>query len=50
MPLKHGISQKVMGENYEKLKSEGYPKKQRVAIMLNKARESGAKIKKPKKK
>lgn len=52
MPLKKGTSRKVMGENYKELKKSGYPKKQRVAIMLSEARESGAKIpkKKPKKK
>lgn len=37
MPLKKGKSQKAMGENYDKLKAEGYPKKQRTAIMLAKA-------------
>lgn len=44
MPLKKGTSRKVMGENYKAEISAGKPKKQAVAIMLNEARESGAKI------
>lgn len=50
MPLKKGTSRKVMGENYKAEIAAGKPKKQAVAIMLNEARESGAKIKKPKSK
>lgn len=40
MPLKKGSSKKTMGENYKKLQSEGYPKKQTVAIMLSEAGKS----------
>lgn len=44
MPLKRGTSHKMMGENYKTEIAAGKPKKQAVAIMLNEARESGAKI------
>lgn len=50
MPLVKGKSKKVQEKNFHELK-EAHPKmknKQRVAIVLNEARESGAKI--PKKK
>lgn len=50
MPLVKSSSKKAMGENYDKLKKEGYPKKQRTAIMLDVARKAGAKIPKKKKK
>lgn len=50
MPLKKGTSKKVMGENYKTEIAAGKPRKQAVAIMLSKARESGAKIPKKSKK
>ena len=45
MPLKKGPSKKSMASNYTKLKKEGYPKKQRVAIMLKEAGKSKSKKK-----
>jgi len=48
MPLKHGKSKKVIGENIKEMESSGYPPKQAIAASLNQARRSGAKI--PKKK
>lgn len=49
MPLKSGKSKKVIAENI-KTESKTHPQKQAIAIALSKARESGAHIKKPKKK
>lgn len=45
MPLKHGKSKEIISENIKELDNTGkYPQKQAVAIALNEARESGAKI------
>lgn len=48
MPLKHGKSKKVIGENIKEMEVSGHKKSQAIAAALNEARKSGAKI--PKKK
>jgi hypothetical protein len=47
MPLKKGTSRKIIGENIKE-EEKTHPKKQAIAIALDVARKSGAKI--PKKK
>lgn len=49
MPLKHGKSKKVIGENIKEMESSGHSKKQSIAASLNEARKSGAMIPKKKK-
>lgn len=49
MPLKKGKSKKVVSENIKTEMAHGKPQKQAVAIALNTARKSGAKMPKKKK-
>ncbi len=46
MPLKSGTSKKTISSNVSTEMHHGKPKAQAVAISLNKAKESGAHIKK----
>ena len=49
MPLKKGKTQRVISENIAELRWAGHPEKQAVAIALDIARKSGAKIPKRRK-
>lgn len=50
MPLKKGSSKKIISENIRTEMQAGRPQKQAIAIALNTARKSGAKIPKKEKK
>lgn len=47
MPLKRGTSRKTIGKNIQREEAAGKPRKQAIAIALDTARKSGAKIPKP---
>lgn len=49
MPLKHGTSRRIIGENIKEMEASGHKKSQAIAASLNEARMSGAKIPKKKK-
>lgn len=40
MPLRTGYSQRVLSENIRKLMKEGYPRKQAIAIALDRQRKA----------
>lgn len=48
MPLKKGTSKKTIGKNIKTEEAAGKPRKQAIAIALDTARRSGAKIPKAK--
>lgn len=50
MPLKAGKSRAIISSNISEMVKAGHPQNQAVAASLGKARESGAKIPKPKSK
>ena len=45
MPLKRGSSRKTISDNIRKLRREGYPQQQAVAIAMEQARRTGGRKK-----
>jgi hypothetical protein len=44
MPLKHGKSRKIIGENISEMETSGHKRSQAIAAALNEARKSGKHI------
>ena len=47
MPLKRGSGRKTVSSNVSKLRREGYPQRQAVAIAMSQAKRTGSKRRRP---